>query len=131
MIQQDRIAELIFEAKPTDTKAISAYLEELFSGPDASNALDSLRRTVRNFGDTLLKMTVDESGVKDLIRSLLSRDLLSPEKTATIKGFLGSDVIIQEVASVLNMQLASLDTWAWPQAGVQVHMRRHLSGKYR
>jgi hypothetical protein len=29
------------------------------------------------------------------------------------------------------MQLASLDTWDWPEEGVHVDMRRHLSGKYR
>jgi hypothetical protein len=44
---------------------------------------------------------------------------------------LTNDVILQEVASVLNMQLASIESFAWPQEGVQVEMRRHLSGKYR
>jgi len=29
------------------------------------------------------------------------------------------------------MQLASIESFAWPQEGVQVEMRRHLSGKYR
>jgi len=32
---------------------------------------------------------------------------------------------------VLNMQLASIESFTWPQEGVQVEMRRHLSGKYR
>ena len=32
---------------------------------------------------------------------------------------------------MLNMQLASIESFSWPQEGVQVHMRRHLSGKYR
>ena len=32
---------------------------------------------------------------------------------------------------MLNMQLASIESFAWPQGGVQVEMRRHLSGKYR
>ena len=32
---------------------------------------------------------------------------------------------------MLNMQLASIESFAWPQEGVQVEMRRHLSGKYR
>jgi hypothetical protein len=79
----------------------------------------------------LRKGTVDSGDMRALINSLISRDLLSPEKTSTIKGFLDSDVIIQEVTSVLNMQLASLDTWDWPEEGVHVDMRRHLSGKYR
>lgn len=29
------------------------------------------------------------------------------------------------------MQLASIESFAWPHEGVQVEMRRHLSGKYR
>ena len=32
---------------------------------------------------------------------------------------------------MLTMQLASIESFAWPQEGVQVEMRRHLSGKYR
>ena len=32
---------------------------------------------------------------------------------------------------MLNMQLASIESFTWPQEGVQVEMRRHLSGKYR
>jgi hypothetical protein len=29
------------------------------------------------------------------------------------------------------MQLASIESFSWPNEGVQVEMRRHLSGKYR
>lgn len=29
------------------------------------------------------------------------------------------------------MQLASIESFSWPKEGVQVEMRRHLSGKYR
>lgn len=29
------------------------------------------------------------------------------------------------------MQLASIESFSWPEEGVQVEMRRHLSGKYR
>lgn len=32
---------------------------------------------------------------------------------------------------MLNMQLASIESFSWPEEGVQVDMRRHLSGKYR
>jgi hypothetical protein len=58
-------------------------------------------------------------------------DILSAEKAETLKGFLTNDVILQEVASVLSMQLASIESFSWPEGGVQVEMRRHLSGKYR
>ena len=32
---------------------------------------------------------------------------------------------------MLSMQLASIESFTWPEGGVQVEMRRHLSGKYR
>lgn len=61
----------------------------------------------------------------------MTPDILSAEKAETLKGFLTNDVILEEVASVLNMQLASIESFSWPHDGVQVEMRRHLSGKYR
>lgn len=129
--QQDRIQELIFTPKHVDTRAIEEYLDELFSSPDASAVLENLRRTLKTHGETLLRQSVDVDEMEKLIKSLLARDLLSPEKAATLKGFLDNAVIIEEVTSVLNMQLARLDKWDWPEEGVAVEMRRHLSGKYR
>jgi hypothetical protein len=40
-------------------------------------------------------------------------------------------MILEEVASVLNMHLNRIDTWSWPEEGVAVEMRRALNGKYR
>lgn len=131
LVQQQRIEELIFEAKATDKAAITKYLEELFSEPEAATALAELRTKNATFGENLRKEEVEASDTRALIKSLLSRDLLSSEKTTTIKSFLDSPVIIDEVTSVLNMLIASLDTWDWPEDGVMVEMRRHLSGKYR
>jgi hypothetical protein len=88
---------VIFEAKPTNTTTITAYLEDRFSDPEASATLATLRMTVADFGDKLRRNTVSHQNMEALIGSLLSRDLLSPEKTTTLKGFLDSDVIIQEV----------------------------------
>ena len=45
--------------------------------------------------------------------------------------FAENDMVLDEVASVLNMRLASLGTWSWPSRGVVIEMRRHLNGKYR
>jgi hypothetical protein len=40
-------------------------------------------------------------------------------------------MILEEVASVLNMHLSRIGTWSWPEEGVAVEMRRALNGKYR
>ncbi|KDQ56321.1 hypothetical protein JAAARDRAFT_179811 [Jaapia argillacea MUCL 33604] len=129
--QKAKIQELIFEPKVMDTKAIEEYLESLFSGDEASAALKSVRKTLNDFGSSLRHEKVDSDDLDWLIKSLLSRDLLSAQKAATVKTFLGNTVVLEEVASVLNMQLASLESWEWPEEGVYVEMRRHLSGKYR
>lgn len=112
--------------------AITSYLDDLFaSSPEAEAALQKLRENISNAGHSIHVDTLDASEMRALIKSLLARDLLSAEKAATLKGFLDSDVIIEEVTSVLNMQMARLDDWEWPVEGVKVDMRRHLSGKYR
>ncbi|KIK58068.1 hypothetical protein GYMLUDRAFT_202910 [Collybiopsis luxurians FD-317 M1] len=130
--QRDRIQELIFTPKHIDVDALTSYLHELFhSTPEATAALGILRARIRDFGESLFSEPIDESSMGPLIRSLLSRDLLSTEKAATLKSFLSNEVILSEVTSVLRMQLARLDTWEWPEEGVFVEMRRHLSGKYR
>jgi len=147
--QKDRIQELIFTEKPTDTKAIEEYLEGLFSTPDAKDALARVRKRLESLGNSLRQSSVSPRDLKTwlisslpdrgslcivfpfLCRLLMYLDILSADKTETLKGFFTNDVILQEVASVLNMQLASIESFTWPREGVQVEMRRHLSGKYR
>lgn len=112
--------------------AITSYLGDLFANsPEAEAALEKLRKDILDAGNSIRVDTLSASGMRDLIKSLLARDLLSTDKTATLKSFLDSDIIIDEVTSVLNMQMARLDDWEWPAEGVKVDMRRHLSGKYR
>ncbi|KIM72450.1 hypothetical protein PILCRDRAFT_16128 [Piloderma croceum F 1598] len=70
-LERQRISELIFEAKPTDTAAITAYLENLFSEPHAAAALTVLRDTISAFGDKLRKGTVDNDDMRALINLLV------------------------------------------------------------
>lgn len=37
--------------------------------------------------------------------------------------------ILDELASVLNIQLSSLRSWSWPESGVPLEPRYHLNGK--
>lgn len=132
LVQQGKIQELIFTSKPISRSAINSYLGDLYaSSPEAEAALEKLRKDILDAGNSIRVDTLDASDMRNLIKSLLARDLLSAEKAATLKSFLGSDIIIDEVTSVLNMQMARLDDWEWPAEGVKVDMRRHLSGKYR
>ncbi|CAF0838199.1 unnamed protein product [Adineta steineri] len=65
------------------------------------------------------------------IKSLLAADLLSDAKQTILKEFAQNPVIIKELASVLNMQLSSLQTWHWPEDGVPAEPRKAINGKIR
>ena len=75
--QKDKIQELIFTEKSTDTKAIEEYLEELFGSPDARAALKAVREHLEDVGDTVRRATVTPRDLKSwLISSLLNRGSL-------------------------------------------------------
>ena len=75
--QKDRIQELIFTEKPTDTKAIEEYLEGLFSTPDAKAALLGVRKQLESLGHSIRQSSVSPKDLKTwLISSLLNRGSL-------------------------------------------------------
>lgn len=123
----------VFTTKDTDTAAIKAYLDELFSlSKDSKGQLTRTRKSVKEFGELLLRrttFTVDD--LKLTIRSLLASNLSSNEKRHTLKEFNLNQAVLVEVADVLNMHLSSLPSWTWGTDAVPVEMVRHLNGKYR
>lgn len=132
---------LLFEAhvfvdKKTNTAAITAYLEDLFSqSKESKNELTAMRKRMSDFGENLLRTTFTVNDLESTIRSLLATDLLSNEKRNTLKEFVLNKSILTEVTDVLNMHLSSLPSWSWTvdgvAGGIPVEMRRHLNGKYR
>ncbi|OJJ49938.1 hypothetical protein ASPZODRAFT_128519 [Penicilliopsis zonata CBS 506.65] len=114
--------------------SINCYLDGLFKTNSMSKqALKDLRERIRNFGmelSTKSKAFTVES-LEFASNALLKSDLLSKEKTGILKEFMRNKEVIQEVADVLNMRLASLGDWRWDPQGVPLEMRRQLNGKYR
>jgi hypothetical protein len=131
MEQKTQLESLIFREREIDVHGIEAYLEDLFSDKDAQEALATLRVRLAAFGDSLRRTTIGEYDMKWCIKSLLASDLLSDAKQATLKEFAENPTVIKELASVLNMQLSSLQTWHWPEDGVSVEPRKSLNGKIR
>ncbi|RJE19119.1 hypothetical protein PHISCL_08546, partial [Aspergillus sclerotialis] len=124
----------VFHDGSVDADTIRGYLDHLFGKTSLSQeALKELRENIKNFGshfaDKTAWFTVDE--LDWVSKSLLKADLLSKEKTTILKEFMRNKEVAQEVADVLNMRLASLDSWRWPEEGIAVEMRRQLNGKYR
>ncbi|KAF4624268.1 hypothetical protein G7Y89_g13905 [Cudoniella acicularis] len=126
--------ELVFEPFETDVAAITSYLQKLFGKNGTSKqglkALDALRKEVEVFENQLA--TPGQFTTGDLywtINGLISSGLLSDEKNAVLKDFLGSSVILAEVADVLNMRMASFHTWSW-ETDVPIEQRRHVTGAF-
>jgi len=75
--QKDRIQELIFAEKQTDTKAIEEYLAGLFSAPDAKAALTEVRKQLDSLGNSVRHSSVSPRDLNTwLISSLLNRGSL-------------------------------------------------------
>jgi hypothetical protein len=122
---------LVFEPLETDQVAISEYLRTLFSSNiESSKALDELWKSVSSFETSMSSPTQFNHDVLTwTISGLLASGLLSNEKNAVLKDFLASPVILTEVADVLNMRIASIQTWSW-ETEVPVEQRRHVTGAY-
>lgn len=109
--QKDRLTSIIFDEKPIDTDALKSYLSDLFSGEEAAKELKSMREDLTSFGNGLKRTTITTNDVVYAIRGLAS-GLMDEGKRATLAEFLNNDTVVNEVTSVLNMRMASLDTWS-------------------
>lgn len=126
---------LVFEPAVTDEGAIADYLRTLF-GSNGTNkmtikALEALRRSVEDFESSLANPDqFNEPVLRWTITGLIASNLLPEAKSAALKDFLSNLVILLEVADVLNMRIAALDTWQWDEEGLPVMQRRHVTGKH-
>lgn len=132
--------EYVFKPKHTDGAAIRAYLERIFvnGSSDVKRHYENLHFEMRCFQRSGIMgprrddddSHFDQSSVTACIKGLLRSDLLTDEKRATLRDLEGNPVVLGEIADVLNMRLASRDSWCWGEALV-VEPRRCLNGRYR
>lgn len=132
--QRETWENYVFKEADVNKDAIHDYLDRLFTETALSKqALKELREKIKSFGTELGSkrtwITVHE--LEWVSKALLRSDLLSKEKTNILKEFMRNPAVAQEVADVLNMRLAALESWSWPAEGIPVEMRRQLNGKYR
>ena len=126
-LQQEKLESIIFEAKEIDVPALEEYLQDLFSSKDAKEALSTMRSRIRYFANSLRSKDIEADDVKQVISSVLQTDVLSDKKQTLLKQFEKNPVVVQELASVLTMQLASIQTWSWSSEGVTVPVEHFLS----
>lgn len=120
----------VFEPFQTDEETILKYLSALFGKKESSRALAALKKTLEEFENQLTAPGQFDHGVLLwTIKGLLSSDLLTDDKRAVLKDFKDNHTILAEVADVLNMRMAALDTWTWGDS-VSIEQRKKLNGTY-
>ncbi|KAE8155308.1 hypothetical protein BDV25DRAFT_146468 [Aspergillus avenaceus] len=130
----DQFESVVFEPLETNEESIRAFLDGLFLDEASQSALRSLRKKVSAACVQLWeqKDPFTKTTVRTTVQGLLMEDLLSEEKQETLKYFLEKDVALKEVADVLNMRYADLESWDWhADGGLPVLPRQQLNGKYR
>jgi hypothetical protein len=125
----------VFEPAEVDEDALLAYLTALFQDEDGetktkSKALNTLAEEIAAFEIALSSPTqFSPSTLNWVIQGLLASDLLPDEKREVLKSFQTNQIILTEVADVLNMRIAALETWSWGTS-VPMEQRRKISGVY-
>lgn len=120
----------VFEEGQVDVQALNSYLEKLFisNKKDAASGLRDLKQAVEEFETELSNSSqFNVPTLRWVIKGLAASDLLSNEKREALKDFLSNDVILNELADVLNMRMIALDRWTWGEF-VALEQRRKING---
>ncbi|PGH27769.1 hypothetical protein AJ80_00557 [Polytolypa hystricis UAMH7299] len=132
---RERFEQVVFEPHLTDEVKIDCYLRSLFEGNSGEEALNRLRREVKNKGETLFwtERLFDRRSLAWCIKSLLRSDLLDEEKKSSLHDFLQDEAVLNEIKDVLNMRYSDLLNWSWDLngRGIPVVPRQSLNGKWR
>ncbi|KAF2183982.1 hypothetical protein K469DRAFT_689720 [Zopfia rhizophila CBS 207.26] len=124
----------VFEPAVVDVDALKNYLNGLFGqggrNRDVTKSLKAIREKVESFEVSMASSGQFSShSLRWVIQGLLGSELLTNEKRTVLKDFLNNKVILAEIADVLNMRMAALESWSWG-SHVPVEQRRKLNGSY-
>ncbi|KAI2469625.1 hypothetical protein F4781DRAFT_393552 [Annulohypoxylon bovei var. microspora] len=133
--QRQQWERIVFEPGRVDEDKLRSYLGQLFSmhEKDASEklkALNQFKSKVLAFENQMsLPDQFNLTTLKWVADGLLSSGLLSDEKREVLRDFKSNPIILGEVADVLNMRLAALNSWSWGSS-VALEQRRQITGGY-
>ena len=130
--QRNEWEEYVFKPLNTDTAGIWRYLETVFYSTKQSRAgIKSLRTGVKAFEDELkASKQFNTKTLNWCIEGLMRSDLLTEDKRAQLAAFTKEKSVLDQLADVMNITMASISTWSWPSS-VPAEQRRKLDGKYR
>jgi hypothetical protein len=122
----------VFEPAVVNLPALNTYLERMFitDNKAVASAIMELRRKVADFEVSLASSSqFTPYSMRWVIKSLQGSDLLSNDKRDVLSDFLSNDVILAEIADVLNMRMEALDRWGWGDH-VLLEQRRSIGGQF-
>lgn len=130
----EKFASVVFTPLETDQVEIDNYLSSLFEDDHAQGLLHHIRQAnatfAREFRDRASPF--NSNVLKQCIRALSSNNLLAEDAKNTLSEFSTNDVVLNEIADVLNLRFADLDNWSWQaDDGMYYEPRRQVNGKYR
>ena len=127
----------VFTPAEVNADAIKQYLDDLFGDDEGSEgsktrkAIAALRKSTHNFEAELARPDqFNTATVARCIAGLLKGNLFAGEKKTVLKNFHNNDIILSEIADVLNMRMSALSSWSWGSGGVPVEQRRKLNGRF-
>ncbi|KAL8795192.1 MAG: hypothetical protein Q9195_002347 [Heterodermia aff. obscurata] len=124
--------DYVFKPLTTDTRGITRYLETIFGSSKQSRAsIEALRAGVKAFENELkAPKQVNLKRLSWSIEGLLRSDLLTDQKRAMLADWSKDKSVLNDLADMMNLRLASKDILLRPQT-VVAEQRRNLDGKYR
>ncbi|KAH8200915.1 hypothetical protein TruAng_004924 [Truncatella angustata] len=127
--------KVVFEPAKIDLDKLMRYLNNLFGVGDAQKkplfrVLVCLREEVKTFEQQFqsAKQFTLQS-MRWVIQGLVRSNLLTDEKREVLKDFSNNDIILNEIADVLNMRISTLGTWSWGDS-VPLEQRRTITGAF-
>ncbi|KAF7556580.1 hypothetical protein G7Z17_g1325 [Cylindrodendrum hubeiense] len=134
---REKWEQMVFEPANVDEAALEKYLHHLFGFSNEDKK--PIRKALKNFQNAVYSFEAQLStqnqfnirSLKWVIQGLHASDLLSDEKREVLKDFEGNNIILNEIADVLNMRMSALSSWTWcADTPVPVEMRRKINGIY-
>jgi len=124
--------KVVFEPALVDVPALKGYLTKLFitRKKTVALAISALREQVQRFEASLTSHSqFNIQTLRWVVEGLQSSELLTNEKREVLGDFLSNEVILSEIADVLNMRISALSRWTWGDY-VPLEQRRKLNGAY-
>jgi hypothetical protein len=131
---KEKFGSVVFAPLETDEVEIDAYMNSFFEDDDAASILEGIRTEVASFAREFKARTTPFNiiVIKQCIQALLTNDLLNDDAKNTLSEFSTNDVVLGEIADVLNLRFSDLDNWSWEaEEGMYYEPRRQANGKFR